>query len=238
MKKPTPRTALVIFSLLFHLAGGSVGRGEGEAQAVTKGNEYSPDGTPLVALTFDDGPHPDLTPRLLDILRDKGAVATFYVVGRSAKQYPEILNRIALEGHEIGNHTWSHPDLRKLSPSKIRQELERTSEAIFSITGEKPYSMRPPYGSYNKKVGANIPSELFPVVMWSVDPQDWKKPGVSVVTKRVLDGVKPGSILLLHDIHPETIQAVPAIVEGLIQKGYKLVPVSELLSRRTVINLE
>jgi peptidoglycan/xylan/chitin deacetylase (PgdA/CDA1 family) len=205
---------------------------------VNKGNSHDTEGRPLVALTFDDGPHPELTPQLLDILQSKQAVATFYVIGRAVKEHPEIINRAFLEGHEIGNHTWSHPDMRKLSAEALAGEINKTTEAISRVTGEHPYGIRPPYGAYNRKVLSAISPRLWPVVMWTVDPLDWKKPGSKEVARRVLEKVSPGAIILLHDIHLGTIQAVPSIIEGLLQRGYRLVTVSEILAQSTSVSLD
>jgi peptidoglycan/xylan/chitin deacetylase (PgdA/CDA1 family) len=209
-----------------------------EEIVVSKGNPHDTEGRPLVALTFDDGPHPELTPQLLDILKSTQSTATFYVVGRAAAAHPEILNRIFLEGHEIGNHTWSHSDMRKLTKERLLSETGKTTDAIMQVTGEHPYGIRPPYGACNDKVLSLLPPQLRPVVMWTVDPLDWKRPGSQEVARRVLEKVTPGAIVLLHDIHPGTIQAVPSIIEGLRNKGYRMVTVSEILAQATSISLD
>ncbi len=205
---------------------------------VTTGITHCPSGKPILALTFDDGPHPTLTPRLLDILQQAEAKATFYVIGSLVQRYPEIARRIVEEGHTIGNHTWTHRDLRKLSDAEIRRELQRTEDAIVKATGVSSFSMRPPYGGFNKRAGAAIPSNHRPVVMWSVDPQDWRKPGRANIVKRLVEGAHPGAILLCHDIHEETIAAIPDTLSQLAARGYKFVTVDEILTKRRTLDLD
>lgn len=210
----------------------------GYSGAVTSGNEFDQDGSPLVALTFDDGPHATLTPRLLDILAKEDTPATFYVVGKMVSESPEVAQRIVDEGHEIGNHSWTHPDLRKLSDEKINKELANTAKAIEKHTGSQPYSTRPPYGGLNARVAKAIPREYQPVVLWTVDPKDWQKPGIQKIVERVVGEAKPGSILLLHDIHEESVEAVPKIIGELRNKGFKFVTVSQILTTKHTVDLE
>jgi peptidoglycan/xylan/chitin deacetylase (PgdA/CDA1 family) len=185
----------------------------------------------VCAMTFDDGPHPTLTPQLLKILRDRGIRATFYLIGKSAETYPEIVRQIIAEGHEIGNHTWTHANLANCSDSKLRSELDKTEKVIYSITGYRPQTMRPPYGATNARIKQLIYTEYgYPSVLWSVDPQDWRKPGVSVVVQRLVYGVQPGAILLAHDIHSSTIAAMPYALDQILAKGYYFVTVTQLIS--------
>ncbi|MEM9237626.1 MAG: polysaccharide deacetylase family protein [Verrucomicrobiota bacterium] len=186
-----------------------------------------------VALTFDDGPHPQNTPRLLDILRQRNIKATFYVVGRNVDLYPAIARRIVAEGHEIGNHTYTHPNLTKLSDASVRNELDKTRASIARATGVKPRTMRPPYGALRQNQRAWIHSEYnYPTIMWAVDPKDWQRPGPSVVTSRILSQTTPGAIVLAHDLHAPTVTAMPATCDGLLKKGYKFVTVSQLLAMK------
>lgn len=186
---------------------------------------------PVVALTFDDGPHPELTPKLLDLLRAEGVRATFYVIGRNVDSYPDIARRIVAEGHEIANHSWSHPALTSLGAAKLNQELRSTSDIIERTTGRRPTNMRPPYGAINERVRQTILRDHgLDVVMWSVDPLDWKRPGAGVVARRLVEGAAPGGILLAHDIHPGTIEAMPETIAGLKAKGLGFVTVSQLLA--------
>ena len=186
---------------------------------------------PFVALTFDDGPHPEYTPQLLDILRNEGVRATFYVIGRSVQTYPEIARRIVAEGHEIANHSWSHPRLTALSASRLKTEMANTSDIIQKVTGRRPTNMRPPYGAVNERVRQSMFKDHgFDVIMWSVDPLDWRRPGAEVVRQRLVDGAKPGGILLAHDIHPGTIEAMPGTIRDLKAKGFGFATVSQLLA--------
>ncbi|WP_200391374.1 polysaccharide deacetylase family protein [Roseibacillus ishigakijimensis] len=187
----------------------------------------------FIALTFDDGPHPKNTPRLLDILRQRNVKATFYVIGKSVKLYPDIVRRIHAEGHELGNHTWNHPNLANLSDAKVRQELDSTREAIISAAGVRPRTMRPPYGSLKTTQRQMIHRAYgYPTILWDVDPLDWKRPGTSVVRSRILNGTKSGSIVLAHDLHSTTVDAMPSTIDALLAKGYRFVTVSQLLAMK------
>jgi peptidoglycan-N-acetylglucosamine deacetylase len=186
---------------------------------------------PVVALTFDDGPHPELTPQLLDILRQQGVRATFYVIGRNVDAYPEIARRIVAEGHEIANHTYNHPHLTKVGAARLDSEMTRTTDAIVRATGRRPTNMRPPYGAINTRVEqALLQKHGLDVIMWSVDPLDWRRPGAEVVRQRLVDGATPGGILLAHDIHPGTIEAMSGTISDLKAKGYGFATVSQLLA--------
>lgn len=186
---------------------------------------------PYIAMTFDDGPSATLTPKLLDLLAARKIKATFFVVGQNAREYPAILARAAKEGHEIANHSWSHPNLAKMSDEAVRRELQKTDDAIKDATGERPTLMRPPYGSITARQKTWMHDNFgYRVIIWDVDPLDWKRPGPSVVTSRIVHGAVPGSIILAHDIHPPTIEAMPATFEQLQAKGFKFVTVSELLA--------
>lgn len=186
---------------------------------------------PYVALALDDGPSATLTPKLLDLLKAKGVKVTFFVIGENAAAHPEILARAMAEGHEIGNHTWDHPQLTKLSDVRVQEEVNKTSDAIFQATGKKPVLLRPPYGAINARVSHLIvDQDGMKIVLWSVDPMDWKRPGSAVVAQRLIAGAKPGAIMLAHDIHPGTIEAMPEVIDTLLAKGYHFVTVSELLA--------
>lgn len=200
--------------------------------SVGKNTSYSsvPMSEPYIALTFDDGPHPRNTPRLLDILKARNVKATFYVVGTNSKLYPEILRRMVAEGHEIGNHTMSHGYITKMSNDTIRREFNESHRLIVAATGVAPRTMRPPYGAISSAQKSWIKSEFgYPSIMWSVDPEDWKKPGSSVVTRRLVDGARPGGILLVHDIHVPSIDAIPSALDQLLAKGYRFVTVTQLI---------
>ena len=185
---------------------------------------------PYIAMTFDDGPHPKNTPRLLDMLRERNIKATFYVVGRNVDLYPHIVRRIVAEGHEIGNHTWTHRNLTGLSNASVRIEMDRTRDVIISACGVEPRTMRPPYGALRESQRAWIYKEYgYPTIMWNVDPMDWRRPGVSVVTSRILENTRNGSIVLAHDLHKPTVDAMPETLDGLLERGFQFVTVSQLL---------
>ncbi len=188
---------------------------------------------PYVAMTFDDGPHPSNTPRLLDMLRERNIKATFYVIGRNVDMYPDITRRIVAEGHEIGNHTYTHGNMTKMSDDSVRNELNKCRASIAKATGVQPRTLRPPYGALLQSQRTWIHSEFnYPTIMWSVDPRDWQRPGPSVVTSRILSGATPGAIILAHDLHAPTVDAMPATLDGLLRKGYKFVTVSQLLAMK------
>jgi peptidoglycan/xylan/chitin deacetylase (PgdA/CDA1 family) len=189
---------------------------------------------PYIAMTFDDGPSATLTPKLLDLLAAHHIKATFFLIGQNVVDHPEIAQRAAREGHEIGNHSWSHPNLGKMSDENVRRELRRTDEAIQNAIGRKPTLMRPPYGSLSARQKRWINQEFgYRIILWDVDPLDWKRPGPAVVCNRILKGTRPGSIVLSHDIHPGTIEAMPATLEQLEAKHFKFVTVSELIGLAT-----
>jgi peptidoglycan/xylan/chitin deacetylase (PgdA/CDA1 family) len=186
--------------------------------------------SPHIAITFDDGPHPALTPTLLDLLARDKIRATFFCLGQAAERHPEILRRIISEGHEIGNHSWSHPDLTTLSDDAVRSELQRADLAIFQAAGVHPTLMRAPFGSLTQTQCQWICGEFrYKVILWSVDPHDWKETNPEVIARHIVRKTKPGSIILSHDIKPQTIAAMPAAIEALLAKGFKFATVSELL---------
>ena len=185
---------------------------------------------PYIAMTFDDGPSATLTPKLLDILAAHQIKATFFVIGENVAEHPEIVARAAREGHEIGNHSWSHPNFAKMSDDGVRSQLQRTNDAIKSATGSRPTLLRPPYGSITAREERWIHDQFgYQIILWDVDPYDWKRPGPSVVRNRILKETRPGSIVLSHDIHPGTIEAMPSTFDALEAKGFKFVTISELI---------
>lgn len=182
-------------------------------------------------MTFDDGPHATLTPQLLDILKARNIKCTFFVVGTNAKAHPQIIRRMIAEGHEVANHTYNHPSLTTISESEIRSQLKQSESAVMAAANYRLRLLRPPYGATNDRVKQLVYSEFgYPTIMWSVDPQDWRRPGASVVTSRLVEGAHPGAIMLAHDIHAATIQAMPAMFDQLLAKGYQFVTVSQLLN--------
>jgi peptidoglycan-N-acetylglucosamine deacetylase len=186
---------------------------------------------PYIAITFDDGPNAQLTPRLLDILKERGIKATFFVVGRNVEEYPDIVHRMAAEGHEVANHSWSHPALTKLGAENFRKQIENTNEAIARATGKRPVLMRPPYGATSSLLNRRLTEDYgLKVILWSVDPLDWKYRNSNRLYNYIIQNTHPGSIILTHDIHATTVAAMPATLDSLLAKGYKFVTVSELIA--------
>jgi peptidoglycan/xylan/chitin deacetylase (PgdA/CDA1 family) len=193
-----------------------------------------------IALTFDDGPHQILTPKLLDIGKAKGARFTFYMMGIKADVHPDIVKRAVDEGHEVANHAWDHPILSKIPLDEVSKQLRRTNDVLKNATNSTstPLTMRPPYGNTNKRLNNHIMSnENLSVVMWSYDALDWKRPGHGVLLTRITTNVKAGDVILCHDIHPGTIQAVPYIIDAMQAKGYTFETVSTMiLLENSIIN--
>ena len=186
-----------------------------------------------IAMTFDDGPHPQNTTRLLDMLRERNIKATFYVIGRSVDLYPQVVRRTVAEGHEIGNHTHTHRLLSKLSDAEVRKELSSCRDSIARAAGVQPRTMRPPYGGLLQRQREWVHAEFhYPTILWSVDPLDWKRPGASVVSSRILAGASSGGIVLAHDLHAQTVDAMPAALDTLLRRGFKFVTVSQLLAMK------
>lgn len=179
-----------------------------------------------VALTFDDGPDDECTPKLLDGLKERGARATFFLMGQSIEGNEELIKRMKAEGHLIGNHSYSHVQLTKAGADAVCQAVDRTSRMIEDITGERPQYMRPPYGDWNEELECEVEMTT---VLWSVDSLDWKLKNKNRIVKRVLKDVENGDIILMHDIFPTSVDAALEIVDTLTKQGYTFVTVDELL---------
>ncbi|SHH47259.1 polysaccharide deacetylase family protein [Tepidibacter thalassicus] len=197
----------------------------------------------IVALTFDDGPHPRITPKILDLLKKYNVKATFFVLGKHVHFYPEPLKRIKEEGHEIGNHTFSHIDVKNTSKKKIEEEFEKTQNEIFSVVGEKPSIFRPPFGFYNKIVKEIAKKYGVKIVLWSTDKdtKDWSNPGVDKIVKTILNNIRNGDIILLHDYvegKSQTYEALKIILPKLKERGYKFVTISELIKMNDYKNMK
>lgn len=178
-----------------------------------------------VALTFDDGPHPRNTEKVLMLLDQYDAKATFFMLGSNVEYYPDIVKKMTEKGHELGNHTWSHPDLTALGSNGVMQEVQDTNEIIEKTTGKEPTVFRPPYGATNDQVEAAV--KMTPV-LWSVDTMDWKSRDPNAILQIVKGNVEDGSIILLHDIHDSTVDALEPILKYLDEEGYNFVTISEL----------
>lgn len=186
-------------------------------------------GSRCVALTFDDGPDPALTPKLLDILAAENVKVSFYVVGRKVAAWPGIVERAFREGHEIGNHTWDHRPLPSLSSREVAAEFSKTDAAIKAATGVAPATIRAPYGSQSTRI-AGIAAPR-PLVLWDTDTLDWLHQERDYVTRKA-GRAHTGKIVLLHDIHRPTIAAVPGIIRDIKVRGLSLVTISEFLAGR------
>lgn len=185
---------------------------------------------PYIAITFDDGPHGVQTPRLLKMLRDRGIRATFFVVGQCVAANPEIAKQIVKEGHEIANHSWNHPSLSKMSMEAVRDQLDRTHNVTRQEAEVAPTLMRPPFGNFTTQQRAWAYATWgYTVVLWDVDSLDWKHRSPAKTEAIILADTKPGSIILCHDIHKTTVDAMPDTLDKLLAKGFKFVTVSELM---------
>ena len=179
-----------------------------------------------IALTFDDGPNQKSTPVLLDGLAARNVKASFFVIGENAARYPELIEREITDGHVVGNHTYHHVELTKLTEEEATEEICKTNEVIASITGKQPEFMRPPYGAWKKTMEEK--TEMMPV-LWSVDPLDWKTDDASEIVKKVVTETGENDIILLHDCYESSVNAALRIVDILQTKGYVFVTVDELM---------
>ena len=211
-----------IFWILLYVAGCVIfGRTDG-LPAVTA--DVQP--APCVALTFDDGPNRKYTPQLLDGLKERGVKASFFVIGKNIPGNEEILKRMKEEGHLIGNHTYSHVQLNRLPSEKAREEVEKTSNEIFEVTGIYPSYIRPPFGAWPKQLDLAV--TMFPV-MWDIDTLDWKSKNTASIIHIVENEVRDGSIILMHDDYATSVEAALKIVDILMEQGFRFVTVDEML---------
>ncbi len=187
--------------------------------------------TKVVALTFDDGPAPGYTDRVLKILSNRHVVATFFVLGQKAQRYPALARREAQAGHIVGSHSFNHLNLVKLSQEALERDFDVTTRSIQTATKRRPHWFRPPYGSTNMAVLKTAAAQHYRTVMWDVDPGDWRRPGWKIIYGRVMAAARPGAVILLHDgggDRSQTVMALPRIIDGLRRKGYSFVTVSQL----------
>ena len=195
------------------------------APASTTGNK-------VIALTFDDGPGPH-TAQLLDILDQHGAKATFFLIGSKVSSQANVVRSIHARGHQLGNHSWSHPELPKLPVDQIAGEIDRTNDVIKQATGVTPAILRPPYGAVNGLVLEQLRLRGMSSILWSVDTRDWADRNSDIVCSRAVTGARPGAVILMHDIHQTSVGAVPCILSALKQQGYSFVTVQGLLGNTT-----
>ena len=226
-------------TILLTFLGALIGQTQEAQPSPTPGETHSKPATyaqahvdqPYIAMTFDDGPSAENTPRLLEMLKQRNIKATFFLIGQNVASNPDLVRRILAEGHEIGNHSWTHPQLSKLSDQKVTAEITKTQDAIKEASGFTPTLLRPPYGAITPRQREWIEDQFgLSIILWSIDPFDWKRPGASVITQRILSQARPGAIILSHDIHKQTVDAMPATLDGLMRKGFKFVTVSQLIA--------
>ncbi len=186
----------------------------------------------IVALTFDDGPDPKRTPVVLDALKASGAKATFFLLGHKVAKFPELVRRIVDEGHAIGSHSWSHP--ATVTPEQARDELDRTHKAIRDACGVDVVWFRPPYGIFTGNLEAYAKVKGYRTILWSVDTQDWKYLDAARTADIAGERTRRGDVVLMHDIHASTAEAVPVLLNSLARRGVACVTIDFLLDPRRV----
>lgn len=179
-----------------------------------------------IAFTFDDGPHPVWTEKLLDGLKERGIRATFFVIGQSAEEHPELIQRMLEDGNQVGNHTYSHVQLTACKTDQALEEIQKTQEVIYDATGFQPRYIRPPFGSWNEVLQdkTNLQS-----VLWDVDPYDWKVQNTDIIVQRILEQTEDGSIILLHDVYEESVEAALKVADIFLERGYRFCTVDEIM---------
>lgn len=191
---------------------------------VVIGEEYEITGK--IALTFDDGPHPIYTPELLEGLKQRGVVATFFVTGANATLYPELIEQMQEDGHVVGNHTYHHVQLSSVGEEIFMKELLETNRVLEGILGEEVMYVRPPFGDWKKSIEKEV--DMFPV-LWDIDPLDWCSGNAEQIVKRVTDNVEDNAIILMHDEYATSVEATFKIIDKLKEKGYEFVTIDQIL---------
>ena len=176
--------------------------------------------TPVIALTFDDGPDNKFTPQLLEILNDRGAKATFFILGEAAEKYPQIVKAAYDSGHQIENHSYDHPRFSKIDKNELQYQINNTNDIIYRITEEKPVYVRPPYGEVNDTVTEQV---SYSMMLWTVDPRDWEAEEADTVYNNIMANVYNGAVVILHDKNPSTHEALKRVIDELQAKGWKFV---------------
>jgi len=220
--------SLIINFICGFFAVGAVDEENQDADIYRKNeNEYM-----KIALTFDDGPHPRYTPKILDILEEYGVKATFFVVGVNAEYYPDTMEKIIEKGHEIGNHTYSHPHVSCLNSETLEREVEKCESARYGLTDYKTKLFRPPEGMIDADVRTVLRSLDYKVILWDIDTQDWANTPPDKISDYVVENVTSGDIILMHDYvahNSPTPDALRSFLPKLLEKGYHFVVVSELI---------
>lgn len=185
---------------------------------------------PMVALTFDDGPSPEVTPEILKVLRENDAKGTFFILGTQAELYSDVLRQIDEDGNEIGNHSYSHLDYTKLVEPALDYQVLTTQEIVRRATGKTPVLLRPPYGLINE----TVKKIDMPIILWSIDTLDWQNQNPDLIYDSVVNNIKDGDFILMHDIYQSSAEAMTRIIPELKRRGYQLVTVSELARARGI----
>lgn len=225
------RARFAILCILICFAAGEAAVLSGSGGAVQTMGAAEAAGTKYVALTFDDGPRASTTGRLLDGLAERNARATFFVVGRQIEGNEDLIERMAAQGDQVGNHTYDHVKLRGADSGTILQEINKTDVMLRQLLGDGDYWLRPPYGLVDSRCCALVKT---PMAAWSVDPEDWKKLDTEKVAEAVLGKAGDGDIILLHDFYPTSVDAALEIVDKMQAEGYEFVTVSELLALKGI----
>lgn len=178
-----------------------------------------------IALTFDDGPHPVYTSRLLDGLKERNVQASFFLIGQNITGNEELVLRMKEEGHLIGNHSQNHIQLTREGESAVCRQIASTNQQIYEITGQEPVYIRPPFGSWNEELACLVPMT---VALWDIDPLDWKVQDTDRIVRHVVEKAEDGGIILLHDVYETSVEAALEIVDRLSEKGYNFVTIDEM----------
>ncbi|MDO5409018.1 MAG: polysaccharide deacetylase family protein [Lachnospiraceae bacterium] len=188
--------------------------------------ENDAEGDIEIAFTFDDGPHPVWTQKLLDGLKKRGIRATFFVIGKSAEEHPELIKQMLEDGNQVGNHTYSHIQLTACSRNSALEEIQRTQDIIYRAAGFCPEYIRPPFGSWNDTLQEETSLET---VLWDVDPYDWKVQDTDAIVRSILKQTKDGSIILLHDVYETSVDAALKVADIFLERGYRFCTVEEIM---------
>lgn len=211
--------------------------GEGSLGPAGSGNELFPvsgpadPSKPMIAFTFDDGPYYSVDSRILDTLQAYGGRATFFIVGSRVNDYKDTLKRIRDSGSEIGNHTFNHKNLEKISPEEVTSQIEMTNDAVEAVTGFRPKLVRVPYGAFKGQVPGLV---SYPMIQWNIDTQDWSSKDKDAIAASVLSQARDGSIILMHDLYSATAEAFETVIPLLAAQGYQFVTVSEMYAAKGV----
>lgn len=211
--------------------------GEGALGPAGGGNELFPvsgpadASKPMIAFTFDDGPYYSVDSRILDTLQAYGGRATFFIVGSRVNDYKDTIKRIRDSGSEIGNHTFNHKNLEKISPEEVTSQIEMTNDAVEAVTGFRPKLVRVPYGAFKGQVPGLV---SYPMIQWNIDTQDWSSKDKDAIAASVLSQARDGSIILMHDLYSATAEAFETVIPLLAAQGYRFVTVSEMYAAKGV----